>query len=566
MPLTVTRHFATLGLRQVHYRRAGEGPAVILLHQSPQSSSDLLPLIERLAARFTVLAPDMPGYGASDRAEEGALTVPFLADGIAAFMDEIGIERAAVYGHHTGASVATSLARRHPRRVAIALCEGLLCLEEEERGEFAAGYLKPFEPHPDGSHLAWLWTRLKDQSIFFPWHQPLASTRLDIDGTPLVALDCKLRDWLRSGEGYAHAYAAAIAYDPRSDLSSIRTPHHVLAQRSDPLTPYLARLPPLAENVTVHRFATAAEGHARVLELLLEYRRGAAAGPRSAAPARPLPGRAWRDYITSKGLQLQVLRAGAPCPRATVVQHDAQSSLGACPELLAGFAARGPTVAVELPGHGESDPPGLREAGDLEWLAGVSRGALEELGVACCDFVGVGAGAALQVEMTRRWPRLAGSLTLIAPIDVSEEPKLLQALSSSYVPPQPDMGGGHLLRAWHEVRDHLLFFPWYERRRSCALDVAPRWDARFLQARTVAALLAGEAGVALRRAELRYPLRERLHGSAVAACVAVPLWEPRHRRARELGVPPGRFLTLSREERSWAREIERDYLVPQEVS
>ncbi len=48
----ITRHFATItkgrwGARQVHYRRVGSGPLVILFHQSPLSSHDMLATMER---------------------------------------------------------------------------------------------------------------------------------------------------------------------------------------------------------------------------------------------------------------------------------------------------------------------------------------------------------------------------------------------------------------------------------------------------------------------------------------------------------------------------------------
>ena len=64
---TIRRHFVTInGERQVHYRRAGRGPAVVLLHQSPTSSREHTRLIERLMSEFTVIAPDTPGNGLSD--------------------------------------------------------------------------------------------------------------------------------------------------------------------------------------------------------------------------------------------------------------------------------------------------------------------------------------------------------------------------------------------------------------------------------------------------------------------------------------------------------------------
>ena len=63
---TIRRHFVTVGNRQVHYRRAGTGPVVVLCHQSPSSSRETVPLMERLMGDFTVFAPDTPGNGLSD--------------------------------------------------------------------------------------------------------------------------------------------------------------------------------------------------------------------------------------------------------------------------------------------------------------------------------------------------------------------------------------------------------------------------------------------------------------------------------------------------------------------
>ena len=62
----IRRHYVTVkGERQVHYRRAGSGPAFVLMHESPLSSQSLERLIEALATRFTVFALDTPGYGSS---------------------------------------------------------------------------------------------------------------------------------------------------------------------------------------------------------------------------------------------------------------------------------------------------------------------------------------------------------------------------------------------------------------------------------------------------------------------------------------------------------------------
>jgi hypothetical protein len=151
----------------------------------------------------------------------------------------------------------------------------------------------------------------------------------------------------------------------------------------------------------------------------------------------------------------------------------------------------------------------------------------------------------IQVEVARRWPELAHSVTLIGALDVTVDPALHAALHASYAVHEPEAHGGYLLRAWHEARDHLLFFPWYERRRAFALAASPRLEPAFLQSRSVDALLSGAAGVALRRAELGYPLRARLKELRVQPRHAAPSWEPRLAHSRGLAGTPREFLEIT---------------------
>jgi pimeloyl-ACP methyl ester carboxylesterase len=496
----------------------------------------------------------MPGYGASDPMGDSPPTLQALADNAAAFMDELCIGDAAVYGYHTGASIAASLAARHPARVRVAICEGLLCLDEKERRAFTWRYLEPFVAREDGGHLAWLWTRLKDQSLFFPWHEKTAAARLELDASPPAVLERMALDWLRSGEHYWHAYAAAFAYDPLADLAALRAPLHVLCRHGDPLAGHERRLRPLPENVTVHGFDTVEEGRDRVLGILAGC---AHCAPMPApAPPRPIEAGVWQDYVVSMGAQLRVSCAGGTSDsHATVVQHDAAGSLRACAELVRGWGGRGRILALELPGHGETEWPDAPDAASIQVLARLTKNALDVLGVARCDLVGIGAGAAVHVELARTRPRIAASLTLIAPLDVTADEDLRSRLAASYAPPQPDAHGGYLLQAWHEVRDHLLFFPWFERRRRYAVMDSPRLEPQFLQSRTTDLVLAGAAGRAVRRAEIGYPLLEKLGELTLKPRFAAPSWEPRYEHVRALAASRGSFLTLPRHLRDWPRHI-----------
>ncbi len=509
--------------------------------------------MRQLAPRFTAIAPDLPGYGASDSFPAGRFCIESVADHLAALLDELNIETAAVYGFHTGASVALSLARRHPRRLTVALCEGLLCLSAAERHEFNARYIEPFTPRFDGGHLAWLWTRIKDQSLFFPWYERNAGARLDLDVPPPPVLALRALDWLRSGERYSQGYAAAFAYDPRADLPFVGVPLLALCHRHDPLAEHLPRLAPLPAQTEVARYDTIEERQALLLGALERHAAGRAAP--AAVAARPRSDAVWQDYVMCHGTPLRVLRAGAAAGRTLVIQHAAQSSAGAWRACIDAFGAHRPTVAIELPGHGETDPaPGL-DLDSAEPLADLIKGGLESLGLFDCDFLGCGAGASLQVEVARQSPGLARSLTLIGALDVTDDPALQAALRQSYATCEPEAHGGYLLRAWHEARDHLLFFPWYERRRAFALAAAPRLDPAFLQECTVDRLLAGSAGVALRAAEVGYPLGARLRGLRLAARHAAPAWQPRHAHSRGLAGSSREFVTLSDLPQRWYREL-----------
>lgn len=170
----ITRHFATItggrwGARQVHYRRAGSGPVVLCLHQSPLSSRDMLATLARWHPHFTCIAPDTPGFGLSDPLGVPRAEMTDFADAVVEFMDALGIARAAVYGFHTGAMITLALAAHHPQRIACAVANGVVLLTEQERADMVEHYLPPLLPAWDGSHLAWLWARLREQTIFFPW-------------------------------------------------------------------------------------------------------------------------------------------------------------------------------------------------------------------------------------------------------------------------------------------------------------------------------------------------------------------------------------------------------------
>ena len=120
-------------VQQTHFRRAGNGPPLILLHPSPLSSAFMVPLIELLENRVSVWSPDTPGYGASDPLPEPPRDLSGYVDWLARFMDSQGLDSAGIYGSATGAQIAIQFARRHPERAGFLVLENAVHFSDADR-------------------------------------------------------------------------------------------------------------------------------------------------------------------------------------------------------------------------------------------------------------------------------------------------------------------------------------------------------------------------------------------------------------------------------------------------
>jgi 2-hydroxy-6-oxonona-2,4-dienedioate hydrolase len=103
--------------------RPAGGLAVVLVHGLVVSSRYMVPTAERLAPYHRVYAPDLPGFGKSEKPAQ-ALNVAGLSDALSAWMEEVGLVRAALVGNSMGCQVIADLAVRHPGRVERAVLQG----------------------------------------------------------------------------------------------------------------------------------------------------------------------------------------------------------------------------------------------------------------------------------------------------------------------------------------------------------------------------------------------------------------------------------------------------------
>lgn len=101
------------------YEVAGSGPPLLLLHGFPQTRAMWRPLVPALAERFTVVCPDLRGYGQSSKPltmEE--MSFRLMSEDMVALMASLGHGRFQVAGHDRGGRVAHRMALDHPDRVA----------------------------------------------------------------------------------------------------------------------------------------------------------------------------------------------------------------------------------------------------------------------------------------------------------------------------------------------------------------------------------------------------------------------------------------------------------------
>lgn len=120
VPLTTLHRVQADGVN-IFYREAGpiDAPVVLLLHGFPTSSFQYRELIPRLADKYRVIAPDLPGFGFTEVPDERNYKYSFdsLAKTVLAFTDALELKRYALYVFDYGAPTGLRLALAHPERV-----------------------------------------------------------------------------------------------------------------------------------------------------------------------------------------------------------------------------------------------------------------------------------------------------------------------------------------------------------------------------------------------------------------------------------------------------------------
>ena len=554
-PETIQRRFVTVtgrwGQRQVHCRVGGSGPLLLLLHQSPQSSRELLPLLRQWSHHFTVLAPDSPGYGLSDPLGVDEASLGDFAEATLEFLDAIGAGKFCVYGFHTGGMIGIALAERYPERVLGLACNGVAVPTAPEREEILAEYLPAFEPRWDGSHLAWLWARIREQTIFFPWHIRTAATRMSFPMPPPDRQQTSVLEFLRAADHYHVAYRAAFLYPVADVVRTLRVPVLLTAAAWDPLYAHLARLTTAAPSVSIVPSATAGEALERCLEFVLAH-----AGPSVTLQFACLRHdlRLWRDTVTVPGGTAHLLRGG-PVGVPVLVLHEAGGSTETVRVLADALVDQRTVLALDLPGHGEGDLQGAGAEASVAGGAVAALAVLDALNLPAVDVLGVEAGSCVALELARIAPRRVRRVVMLDP--PACEHGVADAIRDQGLPSlAPDWHGGHLSRCWHMLRDGRLFFPWFRRDPQSIRPGEPELDNRRLQLEVTERLKAEGSWQPLLASALVQNIAEKLATLEAEVALAASAASPWYAGAAAVAVGAGRrFVALPPEPAHQRRAI-----------
>lgn len=484
---TIKKGFVNVGNGQVHYRMAGSGPPIILLHDSPRSSVLHIPLLKEFADQFTVIAIDTPGYGNSTPLDHGRqLEIPDFGTALAETIGAFGVQRCPVYGFHTSSKITLAFAAKHPERVAVAILDGLSLPPGGADPAFIASYMKPFVVSDSGGHLAEEWTRVLDFQRWFPWFAKTKEGRQPTHGKDMGALHEYSLDLFMAGPHFSDAYAGAMRYVALPVIKTLKARTIVMARQDDVLHAYLSALPnPLPDGVTKESLAPDRDKwKTRLREIFNEYAdfKGAA----NFTPPDPLKqpaliGRTTNSYVNFPQGQVLVRRAGSGSKRPIIFLPDLPGSARQDEHLLLALAQDRPVYGIDLPGCCESSP--LSQPTPQTYADTIAR-VVESLGLGQVDVIAEGMSTAHAVCFAASHAALVNKLILDAVMVADADQRTEMRIN--YCPDlRPSREGGHLHKCFHMIRDQEAQWPWYDGAAQAIRKIKPRMGGPRLHGRVV---------------------------------------------------------------------------------
>jgi pimeloyl-ACP methyl ester carboxylesterase len=226
----------------IHYRKKGSGPSIVLLHPSPRSSSMMEPMMHLLADTFTVIAPDLPGYGFSGPLPARPVSlydyVPYLHQ----FINAVSSVPVRLYGTATGAQLAIAYSLTHCEHIEHLYADNAAHFREEECSTILDSYFPDFSPQADGSHLQQLWQHVCDGCLYFPWYDKKEENRIATQLPTAAVIQQIVNDYVLAGTDYAAAYMAAFKHERAEKVQALQCNTTIFKWMGSPLLRHIEAL------------------------------------------------------------------------------------------------------------------------------------------------------------------------------------------------------------------------------------------------------------------------------------------------------------------------------------
>ncbi|OGO30432.1 MAG: hypothetical protein A2Z29_05200 [Chloroflexi bacterium RBG_16_56_11] len=130
MDINIENRTITIDGLDINYYRAGHGEPLVVIHGGGGDARTWWKNIRELADKYTVYAPDLPGYGGSEPLD-GRYYIPELSDFIGKFTASLGLEKFYLIGHSLGGGIALNYALESPQKIKKLVLVSSLCLGRE---------------------------------------------------------------------------------------------------------------------------------------------------------------------------------------------------------------------------------------------------------------------------------------------------------------------------------------------------------------------------------------------------------------------------------------------------
>jgi pimeloyl-ACP methyl ester carboxylesterase len=522
------RYFAVVGdgrtERQIHYLRAGDGPVLLLLHALPSWCVSLSELCAALSSRYTVVAPDIAGFGLSDRLIDADATAQRCARDVLDFADRLGVASFALYAHDNSAPIAVEVVKQGAGRVGALILHDPFVWSAEETAALDSEDLPDFLPTQTGSHLMALWDHVENSFMFRPAHVRRLANRVDRDLPAPEVLNETVKQYFRAGEQWREGFLACARYPLADAVREIDVRTLVLAGQGVDET----RLPAVhAEQLVIEEEASSIPDQAGQVRTFLERVPSLqhVIDPPGAVPSEKSAG--WsRKLIQLAGGTLHVLCNLQGKRRPVMSLHDPGGSCNLVTSFTTPLMGERPVIAPDLPANGESDNL-LADISDPTSgdYAQVLAGLIDALGVDEIDIIGRYSGGPVGMELSFQRPDLVKHLVQAAVVIFDRE--YVADVLEHYCPDiSPRFDGTHLMLAWNDMKHQALWSPWYRRKRGNIVRGEPLLDPRLLHTRVVDLMHCGNMYAKAYAAMWTYPMGERLPQLSIPTLLCAPRWDP----------------------------------------